>query len=102
MRHGISKRRFRSGIDANSMLLRKLVINFIKHGSIVTSRQKTKYSKPTVDRIIAHAKKDSRASMNVLTSFFTSKEVSQNLKDAVTTVFKDRSSCFTTAVKMGR
>lgn len=102
MRHGISKRRFRSGSNANSMLLRKLVMNFIEHGSIVTTQQKVQYIKPSLDRLISHAKKDSRASVNVLTSFFGRDDMPKILKNAVSTVFKDRTSGFTTTVKLGQ
>lgn len=102
MRHGISKRRFRSGSNANTMLLRKLVMNFIKHGSIVTTQQKVQYIKPSLDRLVTHAKKDSRSSMNVLTSFFGRDDMPRILKNAVGTVFKDRASGFTTTVKLGQ
>ena len=102
MRHGISKRRFRSGSNANTMLLRKLVMNFIEHGSIVTTQQKVQYMKPSLDRLITHAKKDTRSSLNVLTSFFGRDDMPQMLKNAVGTVFKDRTSGYTTTVKLGQ
>jgi large subunit ribosomal protein L17 len=102
MRHGVKRSRFRSGIDANSMLLRKLVSNFVRHGSMVTTQQKFQFMKASVDRLVNHAKRDTESSMNVLTSFFGSREFSENLKKAVSGPFKDRTSGYMTVIKLGR
>lgn len=102
MRHRVSKQRFGYGVDSNSMLLRKLVTNFVMQGKIVTTHEKALYMRASVDRLVTHAKLDTNASMNVLKSFFGVDEVASNLKTAVKEIFAERSSGFTRIAKIGR
>ena len=59
MRHRVSKLRFGYGVDSNSMLLRKLVTNFVIQGKIVTTHQKALYMRASVDRLVTHATRKS-------------------------------------------
>ena len=103
MRHRVSKQRFGYGVDSNSMLLRKLVTNFVMQGKIVTTHEKALYMRASVDRLVTHAKLDTNASMNVLKSFFGVDDVASNLKTAVKDVFSQRiSPGFTRIAKIGR
>lgn len=102
MRHRVSKQRFGYGVDSNSMLLRKLVTNFVMQGKIVTTHEKALYMRASVDRLVTHAKLDTNASMNVLKSFFGVDDVASNLKTAVKDVFSQRNSGFTRIAKIGR
>lgn len=102
MNHRVSKRKFGYGVDSNSMLLRKLVTNFVMQGKIVTTHQKALYMRASVDRLVTHAKKDSNSSMNMLKSFFGAEEVAVNLKKALKGVFDERNSGFTRVTKIGR
>lgn len=102
MRHRVSKQRFGYGVDSNSMLLRKLVTNFVIQGKIVTTHQKALYMRASVDRLVTQAKLDSNSSMNVLKSFFGVDEVAANLKAAIKGVFTERTSGFTRIAKIGR
>lgn len=102
MNHRVSKRKFGYGVDSNSMLLRKLVTNFVMHGKIVTTHQKALYMRASVDRLVTHAKKDTNSSMNMLKSFFGAEEVALNLKKAIKGVFDERNSGFTRVTKIGR
>ncbi|MBP6044951.1 MAG: bL17 family ribosomal protein [Microgenomates group bacterium] len=102
MNHRVSKRKFGYGVDSNSMLLRKLVTNFVMQGKIVTTHQKALYMRASVDRLVTHAKKDTNSSMNMLKSFFGVDDVPVNLKKAVKGVFADRTSGFTRITKIGR
>ncbi len=102
MNHRVSKRKFGYGVDSNSMLLRKLVTNFVIQGKIVTTHEKALYMRSSVDRLVTHAKLDTNSSMNILKSFFGVDEVAANLKTAVKEVFSQRNSGFTRIVKIGR
>ena len=102
MNHRVSKRKFGYGVDSNSMLLRKLVTNFVIQGKIVTTHEKALYMRSSVDRLVTHAKLDTNASMNILKSFFGVDEVASNLKTAVKDVFSQRNSGFTRIAKIGR
>lgn len=102
MKHRVSKRKFGYGVDSNSMLLRKLVTNFVMQGKIVTTHEKALYMRSSVDRLVTHAKLDTNSSMNFLKSFFGVDEVASNLKTAVKEVFSQRNSGFTRIAKIGR
>lgn len=102
MRHRVSKQRFGYGVDSNSMLLRKLVTNFVIQGKIVTTHQKALYMRASVDRLVTQAKLDSNSSMNILKSFFGVEEVASSLKAAIKGVFTERTSGFTRIAKIGR
>lgn len=102
MNHRVSKRKFGFGVDSDAMLLRKLVTNFVIQGKIVTTHQKALYMRPSVDRLVTHAKKDTNASMNMLKSFFGADEVATNMKKAVKEAFSDRTSGFTRIAKIGQ
>ncbi len=66
MRHRVKKIRCQSGKDANKMLLRKLVINFIKKGKITTTITKGKILKSAIERIVEKTKKKNEANKNYL------------------------------------
>ncbi len=76
MRHRISKIKIKSGRDANRMLMKKLVRNFVACGSMETSEAKGKYIKATIDSLVHKALNYSQAAKNVLLPYFnTEKEV---------------------------
>lgn len=102
MRHGVSKKTFGYGVDSNQMLLRKLVTNFVTHGRLTTTKQKAQFMRPSVDRLVTHAKSESMSSLNVLKSFFGSDTVARNLQNIVRSSFADRSSGFTKTVTIGQ
>ena len=66
MRHGVRTKRFRSGIDANKMLVRKLVKNFFAHGHLTTTETKAKFARPFIEVLSGHIVKNTNASRNVL------------------------------------
>ncbi len=102
MRHGVSKKTFGYGVDSNQMLLRKLVTNFVTHGRLTTTKQKAQFMRPSVDRLVTHAKSESMSSLNALKSFFGSDTVARNLQNIVRSSFADRSSGFTKTVTIGQ
>lgn len=102
MRHGVSKKTFGYGVDSNQMLLRKLVTNFVTHGKLTTTKQKAQFMRPSVDRLVSHAKSDTTASLNVLKSFFGSDVIARSLQSIVRSSFQDRSSGFTKTVTIGQ
>lgn len=102
MRHGVSKKTFGYGVDSNQMLLRKLVTNFVTHGRLTTTKQKAQFMRPSVDRLVTHAKNETTASLNVLKSFFGSDTVAKNLQSIVRSSFADRTSGFTKVITIGQ
>lgn len=58
MRHRVKKIKFKSGQDASTMLVRKLVRNFLTHGKITTTYKRAKAIKTIVEKLISKAKMD--------------------------------------------
>ena len=87
--------RFRYGKDANKMLLRKLLRNFIIRGKITTTRKKANFLKSHLERVLNYAKKNSRATQNKIKSILADNKVEKILNDQVTPVFKEKTSGFT-------
>ncbi len=87
--------KFRQGADANKMLLRKLLKNFIVKGKIITTRKKAKFLKSNIERVMIYAKKDSQATQNKLRSALADTKVEILVKKQVAPVFKDKTSGFT-------
>jgi len=70
MKHKISKFKITSGTDANQMLEKKLVRNFVEHGYMTTTITKASYLKSLIESLVARALKYSEAKKNILLPFF--------------------------------
>lgn len=89
MQHRIHKFKFSAGKGANDMLLRKLVVNFLAHGSMVTTEKKGKALSSYMDKIVQKSKVRSEANKNYLLSKMGSEKTIDVLFDKVGPVFKD-------------
>lgn len=58
MRHKVKKIKVKFGKDANKMLMRKLLKNFLKEGKIITTNTKAKLLKSFIDRIVFRVRED--------------------------------------------
>lgn len=87
--------RFRYGKDANKMLLRKLLRNFILRGKITTTRKKAKFLKSRLERVLNYAKKNSQATQNKIKGILADKKIEKILNDQIAPVFKEKTSGFT-------
>ena len=91
MRHRIKKIKFKQGKDANTMMLRKLTVNFIRHGKITTTLHRVKVLKSQIERLVEKMKVESEANKNQLLSAVGDtrllrrmfKDIGQPLKDKV-------------------
>lgn len=99
MRHRVKKIKVRSGKDANSMLVRKLVLNFLKKGSIRTTLKKAKLVKPVVERLVDKAKKNNEASRNVILRKLGHKEFIETLLKEIGPRFGTRIGGYVRIVK---
>lgn len=73
MRHRIRKNTFQSGIDGNSMLMRKLMKNFFRDSRITTTLSKAKVLKVNIERVITKTKVFSESNKNYLLRYFPEK-----------------------------
>lgn len=100
MRHRVKTVKFKYGRNADSMLKRKLLKNFIVHGRMTTTEKKIKTIKREVEKLIQYAKKNTEASRILLKSRLADRQVESVLVKYVTPAFKDRQSGFTTLVHL--
>ena len=88
------KKRFRFGKDANKMLERKLLKNFILNGKLVTTEKKIKFIKPVIEKTISLAKKNTNSTKNQILKKFADKKTINIIFNNILPVFKDRKSGF--------
>lgn len=69
MRHKVKIKKFRGGVDANKMLYRKLIINFLNHGVLTTTLKKAKAVRPYLEKIISRSRKETEVNKNYLMKY---------------------------------
>lgn len=93
MRHELKKIKFKFGKDANKMMVRKLLINFIKKGQLTTTIKKIKILRSQIDRIVNQAK---TKKINQLLKKINDRKLINFLMEKVVPVFTERKSGYTT------
>ncbi|GIW62479.1 MAG: hypothetical protein KatS3mg090_0305 [Patescibacteria group bacterium] len=101
MKHKINKIKIAKGKDHNRAVVRKLVLNFLKHGKIETTLKKAKVLKSTIDSYVSKAKKNTNASYNLLLSKLADKKAVKFLTERVAQKFKDRVGGYVTLKRIG-
>lgn len=100
MRHRIKKIKFKKGRDASKMLLRKLLVNFLTKGKIVTTLKKAKVLKSAVERLVEKSKKFSEANKNCLLKILGDCHLVQEQFKTVGTVLKDKIGGYVRVLKL--
>jgi large subunit ribosomal protein L17 len=80
-------------------LFKSLVGALILHGSIVTTQTKAKAIKGLVDKIISQAK--SKNTQRLVSQFLINKDIQEKLFKEIVPSVKNRTSGYTTIVKLG-
>ncbi len=101
MRHQVRTKKFRSGIDANQMLLRKLSRNFFEHGKITTTITKIKVLRPYVEKAVHLAKRNTEGSKNMLLRSSGNKKIVSLLISQVAPVFQSRQGGYVRIIRVG-
>lgn len=101
MRHNVYGKHLGRDKNQRTALFRGLVRSLILQGSIKTTETKAKAVKGLVDKLVTAAKKNTPATRRVIESFFTQPEVSKKILEEIAPSYNDRSSGFTTLVKLG-
>ena len=102
MRHRVKKIKFRSGKDANRMLVRKLVKNFITNSKIVTTIKKAKVLKSVIEKLIEKAKVESEANKNILLKTIADKKLVFRMFKEIGVTLKDKVGGYVRIVRLGR
>jgi len=91
---------FRFGKDANKMLQRKLVKNFITYGNLTSTEKKIKFLRNNIEKIITYAKKNTQATRNLINRKIHDKKVISILFKNITPVFENKTSGFVKITKL--
>ena len=83
MKHKISKIKIKSGKDANKMLMRLLVRNFVASGHIKTTKTKALYLKGILDSLADSALHYTQAAKNRMLAYFITEKAFLAFVDAV-------------------
>lgn len=101
MWHGVKKIKIEQGSDANKMLVRKLAINFFKHGKLVTTVKKAKVLKSTIEKLVERTKSQSEANKNVLLGVLDNWRFVQSVFKNVGPALKDKVGGYVRIVRLG-
>lgn len=74
MRHRVKKIKFKFGKDHNKMMMRKLVINFLRENKITTTLPKAKALKMLLDKLIYRSREKTEANKNLLLKYLGDKK----------------------------
>ena len=100
MVHPTKKAKFRLGKDSDSMLLKKLLVNFLKHGSLTTTFKKAKVTKIFVERVVEKAKNKTESNKNYLLKAVGNKETILYLFDEVGPSLKEKKGGYVRLLKL--
>lgn len=101
MRHGVKSVTYPGGSDANKMLLRKLIVNFLSKGTLVTTVSKAKFMKPTVERLVEKAKNKTEANKNYLLRYVAEPKIVDYLFSEVGPAVKHVTGGYVRVSKVG-
>lgn len=99
MRHRVKKIKFKGGYDANRMLIRKLVKNFLVNGYLVTTIKKAKAIKSYLDKLMDKTREKTESNKNYLLKFLGDVKLVKKLFDLISPQLKDISSGYVKIIK---
>ncbi len=100
MRHNVYGRHLGRTKNERTALFKNLIQSLILSEQIKTTEAKAKAIKGLVDKIINKAKKNK--DQTLVSDYVLNKEASKKLFSDLTSRFKDRTSGYTTMVKLGK
>ncbi len=100
MKHRVKIKKFGYGIDANRMLFRKLMLNFLQNAKLTTTHSKAKALKSSLERVISKSRVKSEANKNYLLKFFPNKVVHDVMFDQVGKTFSKLTGGYVRVVRL--
>lgn len=101
MIHPTKKAKFQHGKDADSMLIKKLVSNFLRHGSLITTLKKAKATKTAVERLVEKAKNKTESNKNYLLKTVSNRETISFLFEEVGPSLREKKGGYVRVLKLG-
>ena len=77
MRHRVKNTKFRQGVDANRMMFRKMMLNFLQNAKLTTTHARAKALKSHLERVISKSREKTESNKNYLLQFFPKQIVSE-------------------------
>ncbi|MCX7955712.1 MAG: 50S ribosomal protein L17 [Patescibacteria group bacterium] len=99
MKHRVKKQKFNFGKDSNKMLLKKLIINFLKVGYIETTLTKAKFLKSHLERIIYKGKNFNESNKNYLLKYLSNYKLVKKIFDEIAPSFSNFSGGYVRIIK---
>lgn len=99
MRHGRKKIILQGGYDGSRSIVRKLALNFIKHGSVETTVNRARVLKSVMDRLTYKAQLARESDKNVLLSYLGQKQTVDLLTKKIAPQFKTRNTGFVKLIR---
>ena len=100
MKHRVKNIKFNRGQDANQMMVKKLLINFLKSSKLVITEKRGKALKMYLDRVLPKTKEQTESNKNYLLRYFPQKKVVDVLFTQVGPSIKDINGGYTTLTKL--
>lgn len=100
MKHRAKKIKFGSGIDANRMLFRKMMLNFLQNAKLTTTISKAKALKSALERVISKSRVKSESNKNYLLKFFPKQVVFDIMFDQVGPAFSKLTGGYVRVVRL--
>lgn len=101
MRHRVYGKHLNRDKNQRTALFRGLVRSLILHESINTTLAKAKAVRGLVDSLIVRSKQNSQAARNLVNAFLPQKEVRNKLFEEIAPRYQNRTSGFTSIIKLG-
>lgn len=101
MKKRVFGRKFSRARKGRSALLRSLLREFALHGEITTTVTRAKFIKPVVDRLVTSIKRNDLEGRRAVFAFLAQDSAAQTAFEDAGKRFKDVSSGFTTARRLG-
>ncbi len=83
MKHKVAKFKIKNGVDANTMLLKKLVRNFAVHGTLKTTAVKARYVKSLIERLSHDALDLRESTRNTILSYLGTPQMTHKFAEEV-------------------
>jgi len=100
MKHRVKIKKFGYGIDANRMLFRKLMLNFLQNAKLTTTLSKAKALKSDLERVISKSRVKTESNKNYLLKFFPNKVVHDVMFEQVGKTFSKLTGGYVRVVRL--
>lgn len=101
MRHQVKKIKIKFGKDANKMLLKKLLRNFLIKGKLTTTLTRAKLLKSLIERIVSRVKNSNEKNKKYVSKYISDKKILNFLFQNVNNVFQDLIGGYVKIIKLG-